>query len=140
MEHILMLIGIGCICFGLGFILRFVYAKIDSNSVEQVYERIINEAKIVADAKAKEIIMAGRDSAEKERKEVEQEIEEKKVEVQNTEKRLNQREERNTSVKRIKRDKKNKIGYDSTAFSGQSPIDCNIQQKNYYYKLFIYNN
>ncbi|MBQ3835212.1 MAG: ribonuclease Y [Elusimicrobia bacterium] len=93
MEHILMLVGIGCVCFGLGFIVRFIYAKIDSNSVEQIYERTINEAKIVADAKAKEIIMAGRDSAEKERKEAEQEIKEKKAEVQKTENRLNQREE-----------------------------------------------
>jgi len=88
-----MLVGVGCICFVIGFVLRYVYAKIDSNSVEQVSDRIINEAKIVADAKTKEIIMAGRDAAEKERKEVEKEIKEKKFEIQNTEKRLNQREE-----------------------------------------------
>ena len=51
-----MLVGVGCICFVIGFVLRYVYAKIDSNSVEQVSDRIINEAKIVADAKTKEII------------------------------------------------------------------------------------
>ena len=88
-----MLFGIACIGFGIGFIARFIFAKIDANSVEQRADNIINEAKIKGDAKAKEIIMSGRDAVEKERKEAEKEIKEKKIEVQNTEKRLNQREE-----------------------------------------------
>lgn len=93
MENLFMLFGIACIGFGIGFIARFIFAKIDANSVEQRADNIINEAKIKGDAKAKEIIMSGRDAVEKERKEAEKEIKEKKIEVQNTEKRLNQREE-----------------------------------------------
>ena len=49
----------GCIAIGFiaGFILRYVFAKFDANSVEQRADNIINEAKIKGDAKAKEIIM-----------------------------------------------------------------------------------
>ena len=85
----------GCIAIGLivGFLLRYVFAKFDANSVEQRADNIINEAKVKGDAKAKEIIMEARDNAERERKEAEKEIREKKVEIQNTEKRLNQRED-----------------------------------------------
>ena len=85
----------GCIAIGFiaGFILRYVFAKFDANSVEQRADNIINEAKIKGDAKAKEIIMTARDNAEKERREAEREIKERKVEIQNTEKRLNQRED-----------------------------------------------
>ena len=47
----------GCIAIGfiVGFILRYVFAKFDANSVEQRADNIINEAKIKGDAKAKEI-------------------------------------------------------------------------------------
>ncbi len=85
----------GCIAIGfiVGFILRYVFAKFDANSVEQRADNIINEAKIKGDAKAKEIIMAARDNADKERRDAEKEIKERKVEIQNTEKRLNQRED-----------------------------------------------
>ncbi len=99
----------GCIAIGLivGFILRYVFAKFDANSVEQRADSIINEAKVKGDAKAKEIIMEARDNAEKERKEAEKEIREKKVEIQNTEKRLNQRED-NLDRKMDSLDKKEK--------------------------------
>lgn len=85
----------GCIAIGLivGFLLRYVFAKFDANSVEQRADNIINEAKVKGDAKAKEIIMEARDNAERERKEAEKEIREKKSEIQNVEKRLNQRED-----------------------------------------------
>jgi len=85
----------GCIAIGLivGFLLRYVFAKFDANSVEQRADNIINEAKVKGDAKAKEIIMEARDNAERERKEAEKEIREKKVEIQSIEKRLNQRED-----------------------------------------------
>ena len=99
----------GCIAIGfiVGFILRYVFAKFDANSVEQRADNIINEAKIKGDAKAKEIIMEARDNAEKERKEAEKEIKEKKVEIQNIEKRLNQRED-NLDRKMDSLDKKEK--------------------------------
>ena len=99
----------GCIAIGfiVGFILRYVFAKFDANSVEQRADNIINEAKIKGDAKAKEIIMAARDNADRERKEAEKEIKERKVEIQNTEKRLNQRED-NLDRKMDSLDKKEK--------------------------------
>ncbi len=99
----------GCIAIGLivGFILRYVFAKFDANSVEQRADSIINEAKVKGDAKAKEIIMEARDNAERERKEAEKEIKEKKSEIQNTEKRLNQRED-NLDRKMDSLDKKEK--------------------------------
>ncbi len=93
MENLFMLFGIACIGFGIGFIARYIFAKMDANSVEQRADNIINEAKIRGDAKAKEIIMAGRDAVDKERKEAEKELKEKRIEVQNVEKRLNQRED-----------------------------------------------
>ncbi|MFA7074084.1 MAG: ribonuclease Y [Endomicrobiaceae bacterium] len=93
MENVFMLIGVGCICFVIGFILRYVYAKIDSTSVEQISDRIINEAKIRADAKTKEMLIAGKDAVDHERKEFEKELKEKKIEMQNSEKRMIQREE-----------------------------------------------
>ncbi len=99
----------GCIAIGLivGFILRYVFAKFDANSVEQRADSIINEAKVKGDAKAKEIIMEARDNAERERKEAEKEIKEKKSEIQNIEKRLNQRED-NLDRKMDSLDKKEK--------------------------------
>ena len=93
MENLFMLFGIACIGFGIGFIARYIFAKMDANSVEQRADNISNEAKIKGDAKAKEIIMSGRDVVEKERREAEKELKEKRIEVQNTEKRLNQRED-----------------------------------------------
>ena len=99
----------GCIAIGLivGFLLRYMFAKFDANSVEQRADSIINEAKVKGDAKAKEIMMLAKDAAEKERKEAEKEIKEKKSEIQNTEKRLNQRED-NLDRKMDSLDKKEK--------------------------------
>ena len=99
----------GCIAIGLivGFLLRYVFAKFDANSVEQRADNIINEAKVKGDAKAKEIIMEARDNEERERKEAEKEIREKKSEIQNIEKRLNQRED-NLDRKLDSLDKKEK--------------------------------
>ena len=56
-EFLLILIGVGCISFVLGFVIRYVYARIDSSSVEQVSNRIINEAKMLGDAKTKQMLI-----------------------------------------------------------------------------------
>ena len=92
-EFLLILIGVGCICFVLGFVIRYVYARMDSSSVEQVSNRIINEAKMLGDAKTKQMLIEAREQIDNERKEFDKEIKEKKVEIQNSEKRLLQREE-----------------------------------------------
>lgn len=93
MENLFMLFGIACIGFGVGFISRYIFARLDANSVEQRSDIILNEAKARAEAQAKERLIKANDEAEKTRKETEREIREKKLEIQNTEKRLNQREE-----------------------------------------------
>jgi ribonuclease Y len=76
-----------------GYVLRVVYAKINAKSVEQISERIIKEAKMVADAKTKEALLEAKVIVDKERKEFENEIKERKQSVQNMENRINQREE-----------------------------------------------
>ena len=95
MDSLIILIGIGCFCAGVagGFILRYIFAKMYANSVEQKSDTILNEAKIKAESQAKERLIKANEEAEKSRKEAEKEIKEKKVEIQNVEKRLNQREE-----------------------------------------------
>ena len=87
-------IGIAAFCgIVAGYILRFVYAKINSKSVEQDTQRILKEASLVAETKKKEAMLEAKIIVDKERKEFEQEIREKKIHAQNTENRINQREE-----------------------------------------------
>ncbi|MDR1511255.1 MAG: ribonuclease Y [Endomicrobium sp.] len=77
----------------IGYVLRFTYAKLSAKSVEQISERIIKEAKLIADTKSKEILLEAKLIVDKERKEFEQEIKDKRRSIQNTENRLDQREE-----------------------------------------------
>jgi ribonuclease Y len=76
-----------------GYVLRVIYAKINAKSAEQISERIIKEAKMVADTKTKEALLEAKVIVDKERKEFENEIKERKQSVQNMENRINQREE-----------------------------------------------
>jgi ribonuclease Y len=76
-----------------GYILRLVYAKVNAKSAEQISERIIKEAKMVAETKTKEALLEAKVIVDRERKEFEQEIKERKQSVQNMENRINQREE-----------------------------------------------
>ncbi|MDR2436920.1 MAG: ribonuclease Y [Endomicrobium sp.] len=76
-----------------GYVLRVIYAKINAKSAEQISERIIKEAKMVADTKTKEALLEAKVIVDRERKEFEQEIKERKQSVQNMENRMNQREE-----------------------------------------------
>jgi ribonuclease Y len=75
------------------FYRKIFYARIDSNSIEQTSDRIINEAKILADAKTKQMLIEGKEAIDRERRDFDKELKEKKIEVQNSEKRLLQREE-----------------------------------------------
>ncbi len=94
MENtIVIIIVTAVVAFAIGFVLRLVYAKINAKSAEQVSERIIKEAKMMADTKAKEALLEAKEIVAKERKEFELEIKEKKQASQNMENRLNQREE-----------------------------------------------
>jgi ribonuclease Y len=84
---------IGVLAAITGYVLRLVYAKVNAKSAEQVSERIIKEAKMVAETKTKEALLEAKVIVDKERKEFEHEIKERKQSVQNMENRINQREE-----------------------------------------------
>jgi ribonuclease Y len=84
---------IGVLAAIIGYVLRLVYAKINAKSVEQISERIIKEAKVVAETKTKEALLEAKVIVDKERKEFEHDIKERKQSVQNMENRINQREE-----------------------------------------------
>jgi ribonuclease Y len=88
MEAIIIILGVV-----VGYVLRVIYAKINVKSAEQISERIIKEAKMVADTKTKEALLEAKVIVDRERKEFEQEIKERKQSVQNMENRMNQREE-----------------------------------------------
>jgi ribonuclease Y len=76
-----------------GYILRLIYAKLNVKSAEQISERIVKEAKMIAETKLKEALLEAKLVVDKERKEFEYEIKERKQSIQNMEKRLEQREE-----------------------------------------------
>jgi ribonuclease Y len=84
---------IGVLAAITGYVLRLVYAKVNAKSAEQVSERIIKEAKMVAETKTKEALLEAKIIVDKERKEFELDIKERKQSVQNMENRINQREE-----------------------------------------------
>jgi ribonuclease Y len=84
---------IGVLATITGYVLRLVYAKVNAKSAEQISERIIKEAKMVAETKAKEALLEAKVIVDKERKEFELDIKERKQSVQNMENRINQREE-----------------------------------------------
>jgi ribonuclease Y len=84
---------IGVLAAITGYVLRLVYAKVDAKSAEQVSERIIKEAKLIAETKRKEALLEAKVIVDKERKEFEHDIKERKQLVQNMENKINQREE-----------------------------------------------
>lgn len=76
-----------------GYVLRLVMAKISAKSAEQDSKRIINEANLKSENLLKKAMLDAKEIVDKERKEFEQEIKEKKQSSQALENRLNQREE-----------------------------------------------
>lgn len=77
-----------------GYVLRLIYAKINAKSTEQISERIIKEAKMMAETKLKEALLEAKVIVDREKKEFYQEIRERRQSVQSMETRLNQREEK----------------------------------------------
>lgn len=88
------LLAVACIA-GLvaGYLIRLLYARGQAKSAEQMAERILNEASILAETKKKEGLLEVRETMERERRQFEQETRERRQELQNQEKRLLQREE-----------------------------------------------
>jgi ribonuclease Y len=76
-----------------GYILRLLYSKMIAESAEQLSERIIKEANMIAETKLKEALLDAKLIVDKERREFEHEIRDRKQSIQNMENRLNQREE-----------------------------------------------
>ncbi len=76
-----------------GYILRLTYAKLNVRSAEQTSKRIVEEAELIAKTKSKEILLDARLAVDRERKEFEHKVKERKQSVLNMENRLIQREE-----------------------------------------------
>jgi len=76
-----------------GYILCLIYARINIKSAGQISERIIKEARLVAETKSKEALLEAKIIVDREKKEFDQEIKERRHSLQNMENRLNQREE-----------------------------------------------
>jgi len=93
MGNVVVIIIAAFVALIIGYILRFTYAKLSAKSIEQTSERIIKEAKLIAETKSKEVLLEAKLIVDKERKEFEQEMKEKRRSIQNMENRLNQREE-----------------------------------------------
>jgi len=88
-----LLIGTALLCVVIGYVARVIYARTQARSAEQTAQRLVSEAKIMAEAKKKEGLLEVKEHMEKERREFEQETRERRQETQNLERRLNQREE-----------------------------------------------
>ncbi|MCL2144350.1 MAG: ribonuclease Y [Endomicrobia bacterium] len=93
MENLTAILITALAAFAAGFILRMIYAQLSAKSAEQDSKRIIKDAQMMAESKKKEALLEAKLIVDKERKEFEQEIKEKKLSARDMENRLNQREE-----------------------------------------------
>ncbi|GHT41108.1 ribonuclease Y [Endomicrobiia bacterium] len=93
MENFTVIVTTTLVGLVIGYVVRFIYAKLNAKSAEHISERIIKEAKIISEAKTKEALLDAKLIVDKERKGLEHEIRERKQSVQNLENRVNQREE-----------------------------------------------
>jgi ribonuclease Y len=93
MENITAIVVTALAASAAGYILRLIYAKLNVRSAEQTSKRIIEEARLIAETKSKGILLDARLVIDRERKEFEHKIKERRQSVQNLENRLNQREE-----------------------------------------------
>ncbi|MDR2066320.1 MAG: ribonuclease Y [Endomicrobium sp.] len=102
----------------LGYVLRLIYAKVNARSAEQISERIIKEAKMIAETKTKEALLEAKVIVDKERKDFEQEIKERKQSIQNMENRLGQREENlYKKIDSVEKREKELLGKEKDIFS-----------------------
>ncbi|MDR0475014.1 MAG: ribonuclease Y [Treponema sp.] len=93
MERIILpLIGFAFGCF-IGWIIRWLYARIQLTASEQRAERIRQDAIKEAEAKKKEILLEAKDQVIRERNQQERETRERKAELQRYERRVFQKEE-----------------------------------------------
>jgi len=90
-----LLVVIGCLFLGIliGYILRFIYARLQASSVEAQAKRIIESAQREAEAKKKEGLLEIRDEMQRARIKFEEETRSRREELENFEKRLAQKDE-----------------------------------------------
>jgi len=93
MSKILIVILLCLGCTGLGWLLRWIYAKFKLTSIEQKAIRLDQEAIKDAEAKRKELVLETRDQLLKEKQQQEKEARERRNEIQRQERRLSQKEE-----------------------------------------------
>ena len=77
----------------LGWLIRFVYARIQVSSAEQKAKRIVQDAVKESEAKRRELLLETKDQLIRERSQLEQETRERRGEIQRLERRLLQKEE-----------------------------------------------
>ena len=77
---------------GIGFIVRWIYAKSKLTSAEQQAIRIAKEIEDKANAEAKELMLETRDALQKEQQQNERDARERRLELQKNERRLLQKE------------------------------------------------
>jgi ribonuclease Y len=78
---------------GLGWFIRWLYARIQVTSSEQKAKRIIQDAVKESEAKKREMLLETKDQLIRERGQLEKEIRERRAEIQHLERRLLQKEE-----------------------------------------------
>ncbi len=77
----------------IGYLLRWLFSHFNLNSAEAIAKKIIDEAKVQAEAHKKDAILSVKDTLEKQRIEFEKEAREKKSELHSWERRIHHREE-----------------------------------------------
>ncbi|MDR0820389.1 MAG: ribonuclease Y [Endomicrobium sp.] len=93
MKNIIVLVITAFAASAAGYILRLIYARLNLKSAEQTSKKIMEEARMISETKSKEILLDASLVVDRERKEFEHKIKERRQSIQNMENRLNQREE-----------------------------------------------
>ncbi|CAM3948989.1 ribonuclease Y [Cohnella lubricantis] len=90
---VLIVIVVGALFFGIGYVVRKSIAEAKISSAEQAALQIVENAKKEADATRKETVLEAKDEVHKLRNEAERDIRERRNEIQRQERRLVQKEE-----------------------------------------------
>ncbi len=91
MEILFIILPLGGIV--LGWLIRWLYAKIQVTSSEQRAKRIIQDAVKESEAKKRELLLETKDQLIRERSQLEKETRERRAEIQHLERRILQKEE-----------------------------------------------
>lgn len=76
-----------------GYLIRWIFARFNLNSAEAMAKKIIEDARVRAEAEKKDAILEVKEKLEKQRLEFEKEMKERRIELQNWERRNSQRED-----------------------------------------------